>query len=210
MGRSDDAPLTLAFGPRRPWGRAWRASRPGYMRRGSCALAHGGRVWLVDPVDGPGLEEAIADLGEVAGVVQLLDRHARDGAALAERHGVPLHANPVAGIPGAPFEAIALAQGRLWREVALWWAAHDLLVVPESIGTAPYFRAPGARLGVHPMMRLTPPRALAELSPRVLVTGHGDPIEDAHVGDELRRAIIGSRRDIPRWLISLPGAFRRR
>jgi hypothetical protein len=179
------------------------------MRRASCALVDDGRVWLVDPVDGPGLADALEELGEVAGVVQLLDRHARDGAALAERHGVAVHANPAAGVPGAPFEAIALTQGRLWREVALWWPAHDLLVVPESIGTAPYFRAPGARLGVHPMMRLTPPRALAELSPWVLVTGHGDPIEDGHVGDELRRAIIGSRRDIPRWLISLPGALRR-
>lgn len=209
MGRRDESPLTLAFGPERAWGRAWRASQPGYMRRASCALTDGGRVWLVDPVDGPGLQEALAGLGEVAGVVQLLDRHARDGADLAQRYGVPLHVNPVDGVPGAPFEAIPLTQSRLWREVALWWPEHDLLVVPESIGTAPYFRAPGARLGVHPMRRPAPPRALAELSPRVLVTGHGDPIEDAHVGDELRRAIIGSRRDIPRWLLSLPGAFRR-
>jgi hypothetical protein len=209
MARRDDAPIELTFGPSRAWGRAWIASRPGYMRRASCALVDAGRVWLIDPVDGPGLEEALAELGEVVGVVRLIDRHARDGAVLADRHGVPLHANPVDGVPGAPFEAIALAQRRLWREVALWWPTHDLLVVPEAIGTAPYFRAPGARLGVHPMMRLTPPRALAELSPRVLVSGHGHPVEDERVGDELRRAIIGSRRDIPRWLISLPGAFRR-
>jgi hypothetical protein len=209
MAERGDAPLHLDFGPVRPWGRPWVASRPGSMRRASCALADDGRVWLVDPVDGPGLDETIAALGDVAGVVQLLDRHARDGAALAERHGVPLHVNPVDGVPGAPFRTIPLVQRRLWREVAIWWPAHDLLAVPETIGTASYFRAPGARVGVHPMMRLTPPRALAELSPRVLLPGHGDALEDERVGDDLRRAILRSRMDIPRWLVSLPRAFGR-
>src|SRR3712207_7595232 len=41
----------------------------------------------IDPVDvGDGVERA-ASLGTVAGVIQLLDRHERDGATLASRFG---------------------------------------------------------------------------------------------------------------------------
>lgn len=198
----------LSFGPRRPWGIAWTAAHPAYMRRASCALAHDGRVWLVDPVDGPGLDEALAPLGRVAGVLRLLDRHPRDGASLAERHGVALHENPVHGVPGAPFECLPLAQRRLWREVALWWEEHRLMVVPESVGTAPYFLSPGLALGIHPMMRATPPRALAAHRPRTLVVGHGEPVEGPGTADDLHRAIARSRRDIPRWLAGLPGRLR--
>ncbi|MEQ9094457.1 MAG: hypothetical protein RLN63_10160, partial [Miltoncostaeaceae bacterium] len=187
-----------------PWGLAWTAATPAVMRRASCALAHRGQVWLIDPVDGPGLADALAPLGEVAGVVRLLDRHPRDCAALAERHGVPLHENPVGGVPGAPFQSIPLVQGRLWREVALWWGEHRLMVVPESVGTAPYFLSPGLPLGIHPFMRLSPPRALLAHRPQTLVVGHGEPVEDGSVADDLHRAVTRARRDIPGWLASLP------
>ena len=70
------------------------------MQRASHALSHDGGVWLVDPVDGDGLEELLAPLGEVRGVLQLLDRHARDGAALARRHGVPLLETPFDRVAG--------------------------------------------------------------------------------------------------------------
>ena len=72
------------------------------MQRASHALAHEGGVWLVDPVDGDGLHERIAALGEVRGVLQLLDRHPRDGAALAARYGVPRIETPFDGLPGHP------------------------------------------------------------------------------------------------------------
>jgi hypothetical protein len=62
----------------------------GGMARSAHALAGGGRVWLIDPFDyEPGLSAA-AGLGELAGVLQLLDRHNRDCAPLAQRLGVPL------------------------------------------------------------------------------------------------------------------------
>lgn len=204
----DAAGPALDLQPRRPWGVAWLAATPAYMRRASCALAHEGRVWLVDPVDGPGLAEAVAGLGEVAGVLRLLDRHPRDCAALAERYGVPLHENPVDGVPGAPFACIPLTQGRLWREVALWWEEHRLMVVPEAVGTAPYFLSPGLPLGIHPFMRLTPPRALLAHRPASVVVGHGAPVEGDGTADALHAAVRGARRDIPRWLIGLPGRRR--
>jgi len=192
------------------WGVGWIAAEPAFMQRASHALAHEGSVWLVDPVDGDGLAERIAPLGRVRAVVQLLDRHPRDGAALAERHGVPLLETPFDGVPGSPFLPLAVVRRRWWREVALWWSEPRVLAVPESLGSAPYFRAPGERLGVHPAMRLTPPRTLLGLDPLHLLPGHGPPLEGPDVPRELRRAVEGSRRQIPRWLAGLPAAWRAR
>ena len=60
------------------------------MHRTSHAIETDAGVWVIDPVDAPGLDEEIATLGEVVGVTLLLDRHKRDTAAVAERHGVPV------------------------------------------------------------------------------------------------------------------------
>jgi len=48
-------------------------------------------VWVFDPVDAPGVDDLLADLGTVAGVVVGLDRHKRDSAAIATRHDVPVY-----------------------------------------------------------------------------------------------------------------------
>lgn len=190
----------LTFTGRRPWGLGWTAATPARMQRASYALADEGRVWLVDPVDGAGLAERLADLGRVVGVIQLLDRHRRDTEALAARHGVPLHANPRRGVPDSPFIALALTQRRVWREVALWWPEREALVVAEAVGTNPALRAPGRRIGVHPALRLTPPRTLLHVHPRALLPGHGPALEGDGVADDLHRAIRDSRREIPAWL----------
>jgi hypothetical protein len=193
---------------RRDWGAGWIAAEPRVMQRACHALAHEGGVWLVDPVDGEGLEELIAPLGRIRGVLQLLDRHGRDCAALARRHGVPLLATPFDRVAGLPVEPVAVLRRRRWSETALWWPGRRVLVVAEALGTAPYFPAPGARVGVHPALRLTPPRALAGRDPEHLLVGHGPPLLDG-AGEPVRAAIAGSRREIPRWLVGLPGARRR-
>src|SRR5580765_6801457 len=54
------------------------------MTRTSHALASGGKVWLIDPVDWPDAIDRARSLGEPAAVVQLLDRHNRDCAAVAD------------------------------------------------------------------------------------------------------------------------------
>jgi hypothetical protein len=60
---------------------------------------------------------------------------------------------------------------------------------------------------VHPLLRLTPPKALEGIDPSVLLVGHGAPVKsDAAVS--LRNALARSRSDIPRLLLSLPGAVR--
>jgi hypothetical protein len=160
------------------------------MQRASHALVADGRIWLVDPVDEDGLDERVLAEGEPGGVIQLLDRHNRDSAAIAARLGVPLHyleAPP-------PFEAIRLATPPRWNEVALWWPERRVLVCGDALGSVPrYFRAPGERLGVHPLLRLFPPRRLARLDPERVLVGHGEGVhEDATAA--LRDALAGARR----------------
>ena len=57
-------------------GLGWIAHPEETMQRASHALATDEGVWLVDPVDCEGLDQLVEPLGEVAGVVVLLDRHA--------------------------------------------------------------------------------------------------------------------------------------
>jgi hypothetical protein len=162
--------------------------------RSSHALVADGGVWLVDPVDVPGLEERVRGAGEPRGVIQLLDRHGRDSAALARRLGVEHVRVPTAEV--GPFRTLPIAHMRLWQEVALWWEDRRVLVCADALGTLPYFLAPGERLGVYPGLRLTPPAALAGLEPAHVLVGHGEGVhEDAE--EALRRALARARRGAP-------------
>lgn len=150
-----------------------------WMQRGSSALLHEGRVWLIDPVDAPEAIEAARQLGEIAGVIQLLDRHPRDCAALAEHYGVPHHILPDE-LPGTPFQIIRVMSGRGWKERAIWWPDTGTLVVAEQIGTNPYYALSDASpVGVHPMMRLFTRKKVGEHLPvQHLLVGHGAPVHD--------------------------------
>ena len=99
--------------------------------RTSHALEVEGRVWLFDVVDWPELDARVRELGEPAGVVQLLDRHSRDCAAVAQRLGVP-HLVVPRQLPGTPFELRPVVRFRWWREVALWWEERRLLLVADA------------------------------------------------------------------------------
>ena len=177
------------------------------MGRTSHALAVDGRVWLTDPIDADGVEERIRSLGEPAGVIQLLDRHKRDGAALASRLGVPLHVVPTS-LPGTPFLFLPVVQGRWWKEVALWWPERRVLVCADALGTAPYYRSGAERLAVHPLLRVRPPRRqLGALQPDVILCGHGEGVlEDA--GTALREALTTSLRRVPGQVASALRAWR--
>ena len=200
--------MQLTFTYEHGWGTGWIAAEPPAMERASHALVHEGGVWLVDPVDGDGLHERIAALGEVRGVLQLLDRHARDGAALAARYGVPRIETPFDGLPGTPFATIGLTRRKRWREVALWWPGPAVLVVAEALGTTPFFAAPGETLGVHALLRLNPPHRLTGIPARHLLVGHGPPLEGDDVPEQIARAVTRSRRDMPRLLIGMARAAR--
>jgi hypothetical protein len=173
--------------------------------RTSHALVVNGGVWLIDPVDWPEAEQRALELGEVRGVLQLLDRHERDSAALAGRLSVPRHVVPRGKIDGAPFEFLPIAQIRIWREVALWWPERRVLVCADAVGTLEYFRARGEPLGVNPLLRLWPPRSLRRVFPEHVLSGHGEGVHQ-EAAQALHRALRTARRRLP---AAVWGAVRR-
>ena len=169
--------------------------------RNSHALRSRGEVWIFDPVLWQPALERIPELGEPAGVVQLLDRHARDCAEVAASLGVPHYALPLQGIAASPVEIVPLARSRFWKEVAAWIPELRALVVADALGTARYFRAPGEPLGVHPLLRFRPPKALARYEPRHILCGHGEGIHGEDVPEALQEALRTARRRLPKaWL----------
>ena len=177
------------------------------LTRTSHALVVEGRVWLIDPVDVPEAMERAAALGPPAGVLQLLDRHNRDCAAIAARLGVGHHVVPDA-VPGSPLTAIGVVRLPRWRETALWWPDARVLVVAETVGTnAVYAVGPGP-VGVHPFLRLLAPGALRPFEPEHLLVGHGTGVHGPAAAPALQDALARSRRDIPRLAARLPALAR--
>lgn len=198
-------------------GVGWFAHPDEAMQRASHALATDAGVYVVDPVDAPDVDDLVADLGEVAGVVVLLDRHKRDAAAVATRHDVPVYVptwmSGVAGeldarverlggeLPGTAYEVRRLVNNRFWQEAFLYDGS--TLVVPEALGTSHYFLAGEERVGVHPMLRLTPPTRLRDLRADRLLVGHGAGLHD-DAGAAIEDAVDNSRRRTPSlWLRTL-------
>jgi hypothetical protein len=192
------------------------------MARAAHALRDGERVWLVDPFEDAQALERAAALGTPAGVLQLLDRHGRDCAALAARLGVPHLVVPETLPADLPFLARRVIRNRLWKEVALWWPDREALVVAEVLGTADAWTLGAGPVGVHPMRRLLaveddvelggravpPPGGLRDLAPAHLLVGHGPPRHGPDTASEMRAAIDHSRRDTPRLLLKLPALLR--
>jgi hypothetical protein len=177
-----------------------------FMERCSHALVADGRVWLIDALDREGLDERVHNAGEPAGVIQLLDRHNRDCAALAVRFGIPHHFVSQARI--GPFEFVQIKTRRFWQEVSLWWPDQRVLVCADVLGTSAYFRAGQERLAVHPALRLLPPRKqLAGIDPATVICGHGAGIFE-EAGAALREALSTSRRRMLRQAGSAVRAWR--
>ena len=183
------------------------------MQRASVALVVEGGCLLFDPVDAEGLDATLAGLGQVLGVCTLLERHGRDSAALAARHGAALLSASELGRSTAypELETRVVYRARPWRETAVWLEERRLLIVPESVGTLPGFLAhPGDRLGIHPIARITPPRAaLAGLAADTIAVGHGAPVVGGAAAD-LQAALSGARTDMPRAILTTVSALRSR
>jgi hypothetical protein len=188
-----------------PFGFGW--TEPGFLERTSHALLVGGRVWIVDPLEWGGVEERLRALGEPAGVVQLINRHGRDCARFAAHYRIPIHRAWSDAPSGAPFEIRSVVDRLGWREVALWWVEERVLVCADALGTARYFRAPGEALGVHPLLRLTPPRSLRDmaggLTPSHVLCGHGVGIHGDAAALAFDEALTTARSRIPRYLTGL-------
>ena len=176
------------------------------MKRTSHAVAAEDGVWLFDPLTWEAALERVRELGEPAGVVQLLDRHERDSPEIAARLGVPHYRVPIHELPGSGLETILVVKSRFWRELAVWIPSRQTLVCADALGTVGYFRAGDEPLGVHPLLRLRPPRVLGRYEPQHVLCGHGDGVHGPATPQALRDALRKARRRLPRALV---GAFRR-
>lgn len=195
-------------------GVGWIAHPDEQMQRASHAVVgEEGGVWVLDPVDADGVDELLAEYGEVEGVVVLLDRHKRDAAAVARRHDVPVSVPEwMSGVTSkldVPTERVHVELGDsgfavhelidtpLWQEAALYGEHDGTLVVPEALGTAEYFLAGEESLGVHPALRLKPPRSLRRFAPERVLVGHGEGVLTDAAG-AITDALDGSRRRAPK------------
>ena len=198
-------------------GVGWLAYPEETMQRASHAVESDGELWVIDPVDVDGVDDLLAEHGEVGGVVILLDRHKRDSAALANRHDVPVYVPDwMSGVEedvDAPvvrfqdgvgeFAVDTVVDNPFWQEAALFDG--ETLLIPEALGRVSYFRAPGERLGVHPMLRAVPPRSLREYDADRLLVGHGEGLFE-NVRPAISNAIGSSRRKmVPLYLDNLKG-----
>lgn len=209
-------------------GFSWRRAGSGLLECRAHALRDDdGGVWLVDPLDGAGLDDELEALGgEVVGVLVLLDRHLRAAEQVAARYGARLvvppgrwrrgHSAPDGAeelaerLDGCPFRFHPLVERHAqWLEWCLWWPERRLLVVPEAVGSASWYRSRSREpLAVHPILRVVaPPRALVELQldpqPELLLVGHGDPVPGP-VGDTVELAVSEARRELPWYLLAAP------
>ena len=112
-----------------------------------------------------------------------------------------------ASLPGTPFKFLPVLRNRWWQEVALWWPERRILVCADALGTIPFFRAGDEPVGVHPFLRLKPPRALVGLGVEHLLVGHGEGIH-GEPASARRGGAANGRRRIPRWLKGLRRALR--
>lgn len=203
-------------------GTGWIAYPDERLQRASHALVGEDGRYLVDPVAFDGIGEFLDERGGVAGIVVLLNRHKRDAAELANRFEVPVYLpefmNGVAReldapteplrreLPGTEYGVHTVVDNPFWKEAALYGEDSDTLVVPEALGTSSFFRTGDERLGVHPGLRLFPPRKLARLSPERVLVGHGPGILD-DASEALRDAVSGSRRRAPQYYAGLAREF---
>ncbi|AGB30901.1 hypothetical protein C488_02955 [Natrinema pellirubrum DSM 15624] len=195
-------------------GVGWIAHPDERMQRASHALEIDGEVWVIDPVDAEGLDDLLAEFGDVAGVVVGLDRHKRDAATIANRHDVPVYLpewfNGVTGdidaavarfddeLSDTGLRAITVVDNRFWQEVALYNPTDGTLMVPESVGSVDYFLTGDETLGVHPALRLKPPRsALRGVAPERVLVGHGAGVME-NAAAVLEAALSRSRKRAPR------------
>jgi hypothetical protein len=210
-------------------GFGWRAHPDEPGTRTSHAAATDNGVWLFDPLDAPGIDERIAELGTVAGVAVLADYHTRDAAAFAHRYDVPVTVPawlsrppdrltvPVERVDAsvAGFELRPLRPLCAWRETVAYRERDGTLYAPDFLSTHPKFTVGDERLGMPTFSRLSPPTERFDCAPARILLGHGNGVfEDATA--HLRRTLSGARRRFPRALVrnlpgeiySMTGAFR--
>ena len=199
-------------------GFGWVAHPDETGQRASHAINGDDGVWVVDPVDAPGLDDHLAELGEVGGVAVLCSYHARDAEAVANRHDVSVHIprwmNRIPEQVDAQIERYDTRLGesgfeiyryeplRLWQEAVAYRDTDGTLIIPDLLGSGPGYTVGDERVGVVLSHRLVPPReTLGDLTPERILFGHGEGVF-ADAGTALDTALSGARKRFPQALLT--------
>jgi hypothetical protein len=170
-------------------GIGWIAHPDEDGQRASHATVGDDGVWVIDPVDAPGIDDLVAEFGDVAGVAVLSNYHARDAGAVATRHDVAVHVPhwmgrvvervdaPVTvfdeGFGDAGFRVHRFEPLGLWQEAVAYREADGTLYVPDMLSTAPGYVVGDERLGLVMPHRFFPPTELSDFDPERILLGHG-------------------------------------
>jgi hypothetical protein len=199
-------------------GFGWLAHPGEDGRRASHAISGEDGVWVIDPVDAPGLDGLLEELGEVTGVIVLCSYHTREADIVANRHDVPVYIprwmDRVVNRVNAPikqyettfgnsgFETYRFEPLSLWQEAVAYREADGTLIVPDLMGSAPGYTVDHERVGLVLSHRLFPPRGrLGDLDPERILFGHGEGIFE-NAGTALDTALSGARKRFPRALVT--------
>jgi len=193
---------------------SWMAHPDETGKRGSHAIKTDEGVWLLDPLDAPGVGDAIDELGDVTGIAVLSAYHARDADTFARRYDVPVWIPEWMGRVeervDAPIERYTLAPSESdqgfrtlpcrpfpgWQEAFLYHEPTATLAVADSLGTVPFALVGDERLGLSVFRRLQPPTQLAGLEPDRILVGHGSPVTEDPTG-ALETALKNPRGTFP-------------
>jgi hypothetical protein len=171
-------------------------------------------VYLFDPLDAPGIDDRIAELGDVASVATLSEYHARDAGVFARRYDVPVtvprwlsrvHDRVDASVERvddslAGFELRPVRPLSAWRECLAYRTCDRTLYVPDYLSSHAKFTVGSERVGLPSLSRLDPPReAFAGYEPNRILFGHGSGVFDDAEG-ALRDCLDGARLRAPRAL----------
>lgn len=200
-------------------------------RASHAVVGDDGGIWVIDPIDAPGVDELLADLGEVVGVAVLSNYHARDAGAIAERHGVSIHLpewmdrveerikedesererSDREDVPierytkqlgDSGFRIKQCSLGLGTQEAVAYRQSDSTIYIADMLGTLPFATVGEERIGVYLTMRLFPPHeTFGEYTPERIIVGHGPGILE-DADVALTDALDGARRGFPRALLS--------
>lgn len=199
-------------------GVGWLAHPHEDGRRASHAIGGDDGVWLVDPLDAPGVDDLIEPIDEIVGVAVLSDFHARDAAVFAERYGVSVHVprwlNRATARIDAPIEQFTdeigdsgfrVRNARPFpgcRESIAYHESNGTLYAPDVLSTELSATVGDERIALFLPGRLFPPRHLfGDLRPERILLGHGTGIFDDATA-ALMEALDGARRRFPQALVT--------
>ena len=204
-------------------GFGWFAHSEEEGMRASHAFMFDDGVWIVDPLDSPGIDEHITRLGEVVGVTVCSSMHARDADIFAKRYDIPVYIPEGMGRVSDRLNAEIIryqdfpARGVMvvhrnpfpgFDEGNLYHEPTRTLYIGDSLGTTPWHTIEQETIGAQAILRLFPPKGLLGVTPERIFFGHGMGI-DTDAGSVLKDTVTAGRKRAPRAFVSnLPPAIR--